>query len=288
MGSASDTEKDRREHAESMIRDAISASSVLAQKKIKVFAQGSYRNNTNIPQESDVDICVVYYGAFFYDTHSVPNFSDQAAGITPGTYAYRDFKNDVEKALVAKFGRNAVRRGDKAFDVSETSYRVDADIVAAFEHRRYTSQTNYVQPPGTEFFADSGEDIINWPEPHYTNGVAKNKDTGYRFKGVTRILKSLNYEMLEAGIAEAQSIPSYLIECLVFNASRNSFGNSRVYDDVRSVVANVYHATKTDAECSEWREVNELKYLFRGGKAWTREQANAFLLAAWRFVGFKS
>src|SRR2546427_9367803 len=38
--------------------------------------------------------------------------------------------------------------------------------------------------------------------------------------------------------------------------------------------------------CQAWREVNEMKCLFRAGQPWTRSDANAFLLAAWGYVGF--
>src|SRR5438067_10138713 len=103
MGSGSDTEKERREHAESMVRDAI-RSSALAGRDIRVFAQGSYRNNTNIPQESDVDICVLHLGQMWTDSRAVAGFADSAAGLSQGTYRYSQFKNDVEQALVAKFG----------------------------------------------------------------------------------------------------------------------------------------------------------------------------------------
>jgi len=288
MGSGSDTEKERREHAESMIRAAVKASSALAKRDIRVFAQGSYRNNTNIPQESDVDICVECSDQTFSDTEAVANFSKPAAGLSPGTYTNAELRNDVEKALVAKFGRAAVVRGNKAFDVSETTYRVDADVVAAFEHRRYASQTDYIRPPGIQFFADDGAKVINWPEQHYSNGVAKNKSAAYRFKGVTRILKSLRFAMLDAGTAAAKPIPSYLIECLVYNALDTRFGHDRVYDDVSGVIAEVWNGTKTQAGCNDWREVNRLFYLLRGGQSWTREQAHEFLLAAWHFVGFKS
>jgi len=48
MGAASDTEKEKREHAEDMVRDAIRSDPALSRRTIKVFAQGSYRNNTNV------------------------------------------------------------------------------------------------------------------------------------------------------------------------------------------------------------------------------------------------
>jgi hypothetical protein len=288
MGAASDTEKARREHAESMVHDAIAKSKALQGHDIRVFAQGSYRNNTNVPEESDVDICVCCSDTIHVDTHYVPGFTDAGAGLIPGTYRYADFKNDVGSALVAKFGAGGVKRGNKAFDIRDTSYRVEADVVAAFEHRRYRSQTTYVQPVGIHFYADDGAGVTNWPEQHYSNGVAKNQNTKMRFKGVTRILKELKFSMIDAEIAAARPIPSYLVECLVFNAPNSDFGHTFVYGDVREVIASVFNATKTQEPCHEWGEVNELTYLFRGGQPWTREQANAFLLEAWRYVGFKS
>ncbi len=286
MGAASDTEKARREHAESMIRAAIQDSKALQGRQVRVFAQGSYRNNTNIPQESDVDICVC--SSYTIDLSLPPGATKAGAGLSDATYNYATFKNEVGAALAAKFGSSAVKRGNKAFDVSDTSYRVEADVVAAFEHRRYTSQTQYVKPAGTSIRSDDGYEITNWPEQHYLNGVTRNQATGMRFKGVTRILKELRFEMMGAGIAAARPLPSYLVECLVFNAPNSDFGHSYVYDDLGEVIASVYNATKTDEPCHEWGEVNELKYLFRASQPWTREQANAFLLAAWRYVGFQS
>jgi hypothetical protein len=39
------------------------------------------------------------------------------------------------------FDRGAVQRGNKAFDVHANTYRVDADVVAAFEYRWYFSRS---------------------------------------------------------------------------------------------------------------------------------------------------
>jgi hypothetical protein len=36
------------------------------------------------------------------------------------------------------------------------------------------------------------------------------------------------------------------------------------------------------------REAHRLKYLFRSSQAWTRQQANDFLLAVWRYVGYQN
>ena len=53
------TEQDRCDNAVSAIRNAIKASEKLKTRSISVIAQGSYRNNTNVRKDSDVDIGIV-------------------------------------------------------------------------------------------------------------------------------------------------------------------------------------------------------------------------------------
>ena len=48
------TESAKAENAERMIKSAIENSPVLAEKDISVFVQGSYKNNTNVREDSDV------------------------------------------------------------------------------------------------------------------------------------------------------------------------------------------------------------------------------------------
>ena len=208
---SSDTEEQKCENAERMIRDSIKESSSLADKNIEIFPQGSYRNNTNVRQDSDVDICVRCLDVIFTDFSMASGFSIEDVGLVDADYTYSQFKNDVENALVDKFGRRAVTRGNKAIDIHENSYRVDADVVACFEHRLYTSRgTNgrYNYLSGNEFRPDKGGRIINWPNQNYYNGVEKNKATGNRFKYITRVLKRLRNDMIENNIAAAKPISS--------------------------------------------------------------------------------
>jgi tRNA nucleotidyltransferase (CCA-adding enzyme) len=61
------TEQTKCENAERAVRKAIDASAKLSAKSIEVFTQGSYANRTNVREDSDVDICVLYTEAFFDD-----------------------------------------------------------------------------------------------------------------------------------------------------------------------------------------------------------------------------
>jgi hypothetical protein len=285
----SQAEQEKATNAERAIRRAITDDKTLSKMDIKIIQQGSYRANTNVRLDSDVDICVCLQEPFF--CNYPPGKTREDFGNVANKMTYQEFKGLVETALVHEFGRRSVTRGNKAFDVHENTYRIDADVVAALAHRRYTYNNDgtyrYIIPTGVEFHPDAGGSVINWPEQTYTNGVAKNDVTGRRYKGIVRILKRLRNEMQEKKIVKANNIGSFLIESLVWNVPSASFGNPDLSDDVKYVLAHCIVNTKDDEKCREWREVNELKYLFRTSQPWTREQAYDFLIAAWNYVGFK-
>jgi hypothetical protein len=200
---------------------------------------------------------------------------------------FADYRNMVGKALTDYFGAKSVTRGSKAFDVHENSYRIDADVIATFEHRRYFSDGTDRWHAGVAFKTDSGDLIKNFPKQCYDSGVAKNNRVGRRFKRVVRILKRLRDLMQDQGITEAKNVPSFLIECLVWNVPDARFNHDSYSADVREVLAHTFNATLNDNDCSSWVETNELKWLFKGAKPWTRVQAHDFLGAAWNQCAFK-
>lgn len=277
------TEQDRCANAEKAIRNAISKSPKLSQRNIKVFTQGSYRNRTNVREDSDVDIGILCLDTFFMDLPE--GYTKKSFYIDDATYYYSDFKSDVEDALVSHFGRASVHRGNKAFDIKENSYHVDADVAPFFEHRRYSPDGSYLS--GVELWPDNGGKVINWPEQHYSNGVDKNTTTHRRFKSLVRVLKALCNHMSDKGIASAKPTPGFLNECLIWNVPNNRFGHELYTDDFRACLAFIFNNTMSDDQCIEWGEVSELKYLFRGPQKWTRTQAHQFISDAWDYIGFE-
>lgn len=93
--------------------------------------------------------------------------------------------------------------------------------------------------------------------------------------------------MVRNGYQEVVFFPSFPIECLVWNVPNKWFGHDNYSNDVQCVLAYLWDNTRDDVTCSEWREVNGIKYLFQPSHPWTREQANDFLYAAWNYVGFR-
>ena len=278
------TELDKCDNAVAAVRKALGASEKLSKLSIDVFAQGSYCNRTNVREDSDVDVCVRCTNSFFYDLPQGVTPAD-CGFVVPGPVNYATFKNDVGLALTAYFKDGHVTRGRKAFDIKANTYRIAADVVPCFEFRRYGA--SLIPTKGTAFSPDNGGRIQNWPEQNYANGVAKNKDTGGRFKDVVRILKRLRNKMNDEKNAAAAPIPSFLIECLVWNSPNSAFGHDTYTADVRETLAHLFNNTMKLDDCKEWGEISELKYLFWTGQPWNFSQAHAFLSAAWDYLGYE-
>ena len=176
----------------------------------RAYLYGSYQSGT-ATKDSDIDIGVLCFDTFYdeYDNEDVKVYQKQY--FSPATYDYSTFKNEVEIALVNKFGRSAITRSNKAFDIKATSVRVDADVAAFFEHRRYYGRDKYYS--GVQMFADDGTKLINWPQQHYDNGVDKNNKTYRRYKRSVRILKKLKNAMENDNYIEKDKISGFFIEC---------------------------------------------------------------------------
>lgn len=282
----SDTELTKAANAERIVREALSDDPTLSKYSIRVFAQGSYKANTNVRLDSDVDVCVLCDDTFFYDLVFSDLTPDTIPGTTP-TLKYATFRNMVESALVRRFGRSSVTRGNKAFDVHANTYRLDADVVAAFELRRFHKRGPQGQvswDTGIAFEPDSGARIYNWPAQTLKNGIWKNDVTKRRYKRAIRILKRLRNRLQEQRVSAADDIGSFVIESLVWNVPNVEFARDTYQGLIQAVLAHTFNHTIEDATCEEWGEVNELKYLFKASPG-ARKKVNGFLDAAWNELG---
>jgi len=287
------TEEQRCENAIKAIKDAVRKSLKLQNRSTLVFVQGSYRNRVNVREDSDVDVGVMLYDYFL--CRYPDGMKDSDFGNHSVDYSFKQFKDELEDALVAHFGRDSVHRGNKAFDIKENSYRVDADVVPLFEYRHYWKDKSY--RCGVALIPDRGGRIQNYPErlletwpstpQHYENGVSKNSDTGRAFKGVVRILKRLRNEMDDRGHTAASPIPGFLVECMSWNVPDQCFSGSSWDARIQSVIGYLWSNTRSDDLCKEWTEVNNFKYLFHVSQPWSGVQAHAFIDALWDYVGVR-
>lgn len=238
---------------------SIEMRSTLGFRKVKLFIQGSYANNTNVRTQSDVDIAVVQEESF--QTEYRTGVSDDNYRFTIIPTPSKSFKDEVQDALVKKFGRD-VERKNKSIKIYGNTYRKDADSVPCIRYRDYRNDyandaDNYIG--GIVIKADDGTRIINYPEQHIANGRKKNTDTNYYYKKMVRIIKNMRYLMEDGGYNSASNISSFGLESLLWNIPNDIFGTYSIYrfsfDEIIKYLIN------HDYEIYLFKEANGIKEL---------------------------
>lgn len=164
-----------------------------AGKKIRLLVQGSYANNTNVEQNSDVDIAVILESTF--ETDYRPGVTRERYGFTGSSETALSFKNAVEQILKDYF-HTGVERKNKSIKVHGNLYRVDADTVPCLRYRDYRNDYRfdpYNYTGGIVIHADDGAKIYNYPEQHIMNGRVKSSATNHMYKKMVRIMKKMRY-----------------------------------------------------------------------------------------------
>ncbi len=249
-------------------------------RNFKVFLQGSYGNDTNIYAESDVDVVIRYDGAFFHDLTALPTDQQTAfhAHYSDGTYPYSDFKGHAQCALKTAF-RDSVKPGKRAIKIEGEVSRRNADVIVAFEYRRYykfRSAFDEQFDTGIAFRTLDGLLIPNYPKQHSENCTAKHQATGGNFKPLARIFKNMRGKLVDDGLIENGVAPSYYIEGLLYNAPDANFSGS--YEDM---VYNILTWLQTTTDRSKFLCANEQYYLLYDDSpvCWPKADGEKFINA---------
>lgn len=264
-----------------MVLDAIVAHPAFEDCEMSVYAKGSYPNNTNVRADSDVDVAVECQEVMYWDE------AEAGAG-EPGTpyegiWTPERLRREVVAALRATFGQEVDTSGSTAIAVHSSTARVDADVVPCFSYTYYYPDGSSVA--GTKVFRTSGPPAVNFPKQQLENGRAKNQRTNYAFKKTVRILKRVALAMAEEN--ESRALPSYFIECLVYNCSDHIFGRTRWTDIVKGCLFEMWDDLEGEEPALEeerWMEVNEVFFLFHGSQEWTRKHGRDFSFDAWNYL----
>jgi hypothetical protein len=285
----SDNEDSKRQRTEKEIKSALARYDPLKGRRYSVYVKGSYANNTNVRLDYDVDIAVEYQGFFEYDMLfdlAGKTLSDVGASVSTDPYTRDQFKADIRAALVAAYGSAAIKDGDIAYRVREKKTTLPADVVPCWAYRRYDGiafgKATYHE--GSRVHPRRGGHKTNYPKLQLTKGTEKNNRTGYRYKRMVRALKKLQTRLVDAGTLSSE-LPSYLVECLVFNVPDSGFNRSTYKEDMRYVLATLFNDTLANGKCNEWGHVHDLVYLFGSHENWVSEQVNTFASAAWDELG---
>lgn len=281
-GPSSATEEDMQDRTERMIREAVDEHTAFDDCELRIFAKGSYANNTNVRTDSDVDIAVECTEVEYWD-EAEPGAHKPGAPYT-GAWTPAKLRAELTAALGAKFPNQVDVSGSVALQVHASSARIDADVVPCFSYSYHFKSG----PPrlGTKLFTTSGRGFENFPEQHLENGREKNKATGYAFKRTVRILKRVANEMFEEGYH--REVPSYFVECLVYECPNGVFNGSSWTETVTAALVHIWdglQGKEPEDDASRWLEVNECFYLFHSGQKWTRRDGRDFSYAAWNYLG---
>lgn len=280
------TEEDRAGNTEKMVRSAIEACDDLKGYTIEVFPQGSYANNTNVRQNSDVDICVMLKSVFYGEYPD--GLSREDYGFSSSSFTFDEYRRLVRKALTDKFKEDYIIDGNKSIKIDENSYHVKADVVPAFQLRDYKNSGNpavFVEGIWLKAMKD-GSIVKNYPKDHIKNGKEKNKVTGRKYKELVRIMKHIKNDMCDEGICNGDVISSFLIECLVWNVPDEYITGYDAWQmRVKNAISYLYEQIR-DGKHKEWGEVSEHLYLFHRGRKWTAEDVMEFLKTQWNYMGY--
>lgn len=280
----SETEEGKCQHTVSRITEALRSK---FDNRISVFIQGSYKNRTNVRLDSDVDVVVRLDDIYFGDISEMDEADKQKYNEIPDSdYTFKQFKDDVQRTLESEFESGTIERHNKCIKVEKNEQRVNADVVPCFVHKRFSS-FNRVKAEGIEFLTDDGVRVHSFPEQHYDNGVAKNNATSRMYKSTVRIIKNIRNKLVEQNEIAEGGMPSFFLECLVWNVPSDKFLNRDYSGATRAVIATVWNDMKEPSRANKYTEVNNLEWLFRNHKERTYGQAQDFMQSAWDFIGYE-
>ncbi len=250
------------------IRDALDSYSWPEQMTYDFFLQGSYKNDTNIRGDSDVDVVIKLNHAFYHDCSSL-SLSDRhklEGSFRTSAYTWTEFRTATLDALRSEFGAS-VEEGNKSIKIKSGSSRLAADVVVCTEYRKYNSLDSFVK--GIKFFTLRDKRcVINYPNEHYKWGAEKNWRTDGLYKQTVRMFKNARNRLVDTKKISQNLAPSYFLECLIYNAPNRAF-QGRLQDIYYSIVKWMRMCDLNEAVCQ-----NNQEYLFgSSAEQWSIEHA---------------
>lgn len=238
----------------------------------EIYLQGSYKNDTNIRGDSDVDV-VAQLNSNFYSNLS----EDQKIilGLTSASYSWSDFRMDVLKALMDTYEQNQIIEGNKSIKIKGDNGKLPADVIVCSQYRRYKTVNDDDCIKGICFWSrNDNKQITNYPKIHYDNSVSKHQSTNMWYKPSVRMFKNIRQYIF------GDSTPSYFLECMLYNVPNGGFGTS--YQDTFCNVVNWLNKTDLSSFVCQNGQLN----LFGStSEQWDTAQAGQFiknLISLWK------
>ena len=244
------------------IREALDAYKGLSQFKYEIFLQGSYKNDTNLGGDSDVDVVV----------RLAPKLKPRVVVLSgeqlqeDGSHRFalerwQSFREHAMKAMRARYGK-AVKSGRKTLKLPKGKIPADADLVVTLSYKE-----------GIGFYLpDEGRWVVSYPQQHHQRGLKKEKATNERFKRTIRMFKAARNQLVSKRALTKEDAPSYFIECLLYNVPDGLFA-PKLAPTYTGILAWLKTAKLNDFQCQ-----NGLVPLFGPQpEQWSVKKARAFV-----------
>lgn len=232
--------------------------------KYEVFLQGSYKNDTNLGGDSDVDVVVRLNQRLRPRVAELSSRQLKDNASHQGAYQrWKSFRDHALKAMRARFG-NAAESGRKTLKVPKGELQADADLVVTLRYKE-----------GIAFYLpDEGRWVVSFPQQHHERGQKKEEATDYRFKRAVRMFKAARNRLVEEKMLTKSDAPSYFIECLIYNVPDELF-KPKLAPTYTGILAWLKKAQLKDFECQN----GKVPLFGQGREQWSVNKAQAFVKA---------
>ena len=262
----------------SAIRNALDRHRWPESVRYRTYLQGSYRNNTHLRRQSDVDVVVELTSLPVRDDSLLPVSQKRLLEerFPVPEYGWRRFRRDVIRSIAARFGESRVREGRKTLKLVMESPRIPVDVVVAVRYLKYTEYSGRRSYKHTEglglYLPTESRWTVSYPFIHRRNGVEKEKATNWWFRRCIRMFKNARAQLVKEGRLGPDTAPSYQMECLLYNVPDRLPGRS--YQSAYS--STLYWLSRNDL--SRLLCQNRLGPMFHGGPdSWNERDARTLI-----------
>ena len=246
--------------------------------RYRTYLQGSYRNNTHLRRQSDVDVVVELTSLPIRDGSPLPDSQQRLLKerFPEPEYGWRPFRRDVLRAITAAFGRSRVREGKKTLKLVMESPDIPVDVVVAVRYLKYAEylgRRSYKHVEGLGLYLPTERRwTVSYPHIHRRNGVGKEKSTNWWFRRCIRMFKNARAQLVEEGRLGPATARSYYLECLLYNVPDRLLSGS--YQSAYSSTLYWLHRN----ELTRFSCQNKLVPMFDGGPdSWNERDARTLI-----------
>ena len=247
------------------IRDAIASDDRLMEFRHEVLLQGSYKNNTNLRKDSDVDlvVCLAYRLspglAELSGNRLQENASHQAAH-----KHWQSFRQRALRVMRNTYG-DAVTSGRKTIKLAKGDLPADADLVVTLSYKEGIAL----------YLPDERRWIASFPQQHHEQGRKKDEATGRRLKRTVRMFKAARNRLVERKMLTKDDAPSYFIECLLFNVPDRLFAPR-----LAPTYTGIFDWLRTATLAKFKSQSGHVELFGSGPEQWSQKKARGFVRAS--------